>query len=194
VQGKALLSKKFLIPLALLLWLLVSLTFMLLIPRAEAYDPTTGCPSNKTEAMEGVYSPQRFRIYNLCQQAGGQVTFYEEWSDGDWNVYVRLDQANKNLVNARSIKNLQSWRQARENGGADMIWEAIPKDQGTCGNPGDLGPEPQAPDPRRGISGEHLTVYGVYVYDKWHQWFEIHPLTQVRHDSNGQTCTRERSG
>ncbi len=184
--GKALVSKKFFVPLALLLWLLVSLSFMLLIPRAEAYDPATGCPSNKTEAMEGVYSPQRFRIYDLCQQAGGQVTFYEEWSDGDWNVYVRLDQANKNLVNTRSIKNLQAWRQARENGGADMIWEAIPKDQGSCGNPGELGPDPSV--------GEHLTVNGVYVYDKWHQWFEIHPLTQIRHDSNGQTCTREQSG
>lgn len=176
------LAPKFFVPLALLLWLLVSLTFMLLIPRAEAYDPTTGCPSNDTEAMEGVYSPQRLRIYDLCQQASGTVTFYEPWSDGDWNVYVRLDQTYKNLVSAGSIKNLQSWRQGRENGGADMVWEAIPRDQGPCGNPGALGPEPQV--------GERLQVRGVYVYDKWHQWFEIHPLTQITHTSNVQTCTR----
>ena len=57
---KTLVSKKYFIPLALLLWLLVALSFTLLIPRADAYDPATGCPANNDEALEGVNSPQRF--------------------------------------------------------------------------------------------------------------------------------------
>jgi hypothetical protein len=181
MQGRALVSKKVFVPLALLLWLLVSLTFMLLIPRAEAYDPTTGCPSNKTEAMEGVWSPNRFRIINLCQQASGTVTFYEPWSDGDWNVYVNnLD--NSTLWNEPGRKNLRTWNQARDHGygSADMIWEAIPRDQGACGNPGDLGSPPKP--------GDRVMVHGVHVFDKWHSWTEIHPITQI--SNNGQTCTR----
>ncbi len=182
--GKALVSKKFFVPLALLLWLLVSLTFMLLIPRADATDPTTGCPSDETEAMDQVYNPQRLRILNLCQEASGTVTFFEEWSDGDWNVYVDLDAGSENLVNAPGINNIQAWQQGQ---GADMIWEAIPRDLGPCDpNPGDLGPAPSA--------GESLRVRGVYVYDKWHQWYELHPLVQITHinpdGSDGQICTR----
>jgi hypothetical protein len=171
MQGKALVSKKVFVPLALLLWLLVSLTFTLLIPRAEAYDPATGCPSNNTEAMEG----------NLCQQASGTVTFYEPWSDGDWNVYVNnLD--NSTLWNEPGRKNLRTWNQARDHGygSADMIWEAIPRDQGACGNPGDLGSPPKP--------GDRVMVHGVHVFDKWHSWTEIHPITQI--SNNGQTCTR----
>ena len=79
-----------------------------------------------------------------------------------------------------------------------MIWEAIPNYQGICdpsGTPGELG----IYDPKRNQIdhpprvGANLTVRGVYVYDKWHQWFEIHPLTQITHD-NGDICTREQSG
>ncbi len=178
---KTLASKKFFIPLALLLWLLVALSFTLLIPRAEAYDPTTGCPSNDTEAMEGVYSPQRLRIYNLCQQASGTVTFYEPWSDGDWNVYVN-NLTNPSLWTEAGRKNLRAWDQAGNHGygSADMIWEAIPRDQGACGNPGDLGSPPKP--------GDRVMVHGVHVFDKWHSWTEIHPITQI--SNNGQTCTR----
>jgi hypothetical protein len=108
------------------------------------------------------------------------VTFFERWSDGDWNIYVRLDEAHKGLVNARSLKNLRAWNQAQEGGGADMVWEAIPRDQGACANPGALGPAPSV--------GDTLQVRGVYAYDKWHQWYELHPLVQIT--NNGQTCTR----
>jgi hypothetical protein len=182
VQGKALVSKKVFIPLVLLLWLLVSLSFTLLIPRAEAYDPDTGCPANKNEAMEGVHSPQRFRILNLCQPVTATVTFYEEWSDGDWNVYVN-NLTNSSLWNEAGRKNLRSWDQGGDHGygSGDMIWEAIPSDQGACGDPGDLGSPPKP--------GDRVMVRGVHVFDKWHSWREIHPITQVSINS-GQTCTR----
>ena len=149
MQGKSLVfRKKFLVPLALLAWLLVSLTFMLLIPRADAaYVASNGCPSDDKEAMDQVYSPQRFRIINLCQQATATVTYFEIWGDGDWNVYVK-DVTPAGLWNESGRANLRTWEQAQDttnnpkakdqHEAADMIFEAIPRDLGTCGNPGDL--------------------------------------------------------
>jgi|SRR5215212_1224250 len=178
---KTLVSKKYFIPLALLLWLLVALSFALLIPRAEAYDSETGCPANNDEALAGVNSPQRLRIYNLCQPATGTVTYFEMWSDGDWNVYV--NDTDPSLWAEVGRNNLQTWEQAKDHGdglgSADMIWETIPNDQDACDN-GGLG---LAPTP-----GDRVTVYGVHVFDKWHSYTEIHPITQIT--NGGQTCTR----
>jgi hypothetical protein len=182
MQVKTLLSKKSFIPLALLLWLLVVLSFTLLIPRAEAYDSATGCPADNDEAMAGVNNPQRFRIYNLCQQVTGTVTNYQKWSDGDWNIYVnKLDKPS--LWTEAGRNNLRTWKQAGDHGhgSADMIWEAIPNDLGTCGNPGDLGSPPKP--------GDTAKVHGVHVFDKWHSWTEIHPITQIS-INGGNPCTR----
>jgi hypothetical protein len=188
VQGKSLkFNGKIVVPLVLLVWLLVSLAFTVLIPRADAFaqNTTGGCPGNEAEAMTEVYSPERFRILNLCQQASGRVTFFEIWGDGDWNVYVRLDQSSRSLVDGSGIRKLQAWSQARQNGGADMIWEAIPRDHENGGLLATCTPS----SPRSEAELYPITVYGVYVTDKWHGWREIHPITQVTH--HGQTCTRE---
>jgi hypothetical protein len=176
---------KIVVPIVLLVWLLVSLAFTVLIPRADAFaQNTTGCPANEAEAMTEVYSPERFRILNLCQSASGQVAFFEVWGDGDWNVYVRLDQSSRSLVDGSGIRKLQAWSQARRNGGADMIWEAIPADHENGGPLAACTPT----SPRSEAELYPMTVYGVYVVDKWHGWREIHPITQATH--NGQTCTR----
>jgi hypothetical protein len=194
MQGKSLkFNTKYVVPMVLLAWLLVSLSFTVLIPRADATHVVDGstraCPHNNTEAMTDVYSPERFRILNLCQKASGVVTFFEVWGDGDWNVYVRLDEASRNLVDGSGISKLRAWSQAGDHGdgSADMIWEAIPRDVGESGKNATTGPLTScrpSPDSR----GDQATVYGVYVADKWHGWKEIHPITQITYD--GQTCTR----
>jgi hypothetical protein len=191
VQGKSLkFNTKYTVPLVLLAWLLVSLSFTVLIPRAEADHTDWACPHNNTEAMTDVYSPERFRILNLCQKASGVVTFFEVWGDGDWNVYVRLDEASRNLVDGSGISKLRAWSQAGDHGegSADMIWEAIPRDVGESGKNATTGPLTScrpSPDSR----GDQATVYGVHVADKWHGWKEIHPITQIS-NNGGATCTR----
>ncbi len=178
-------NKKLIVPLVLLVWLLVSLSFTVLIPRADASHYPNGCPPNEAEAMQGVYSPERFRIFNLCQSASGKVTWFEIWGDGDWNVYVKLDENSRNLVDDSGIRKLRTWDQARQNDGADMIWEAIPRDHETNKRTGTPGPldacEPSV--------GNQTTVYGVHVHDKWHGWKEIHPITQIS-NNGGTPCTR----
>jgi hypothetical protein len=182
-------NKKPIVPLVLLVWLLASLSFTVLIPRADANHVVDGstraCPHNDAEAMTDVYSPERFRILNLCQKASGKVTWFEVWGDGDWNVYVKLDEASRSLVDGSGISKLQAWEQARKNEGADMIWEAIPRDVGESGKQGTTtGPLTSC----KPTVDDQTTVYGVHVADKWHGWKEIHPITQIT--SDGQTCTR----
>src|SRR5918992_3068086 len=107
---------RFLVPLAILLWLLVSLPLWLLVPRAEAQATDPACPSSSEDPLVGVYNPSRLRVINPCQQASGTVTHIETWSDGDWNIYVGLDPDSEALASAEGIQKLREWPQA---GGAE---------------------------------------------------------------------------
>jgi hypothetical protein len=166
-------ASKLLVPLALLLWLLVSLPLWLLVPRAEAQATDPACPSSSEDPLDGVYNPSRLRVINPCQQASGTVTHIETWSDGDWNIYVDLDSDSEGLVSAENIQKLREWPQA--GGVAEMLWEATPDDQGQLLEP---------------TTGQHLEVLGAHVYDRTWGHTEIHPMYEETFD-DGTTYTRE---
>jgi hypothetical protein len=166
-------APKLLVPLALLLWLLVSLPLWLLVPRAEAQATDPACPSSSEDPLDGVYNPSRLRVINPCQQASGTVTHIETWSDGDWNIYVDLDSDSERLVSAENIQKLREWPQA--GGVAEMLWEATPADQGQLLEPS---------------TGQHLEVLGAHVYDRTWGHTEIHPMYKETFD-DGSTYTRE---
>ena len=156
---------RFLVPLAILLWLLVSLPLWLLVPRAEAQDTDPACPSPSEDPLAGVHNPRRLRVINPCQSASGTVTHIETWADGDWNIYVDLDPDSEALASAEGIQKLREWPQA--SGGAEMLWEATPADQG-----GLLEPS----------TGQHLEVLGAHVYDRTWGYTEIHPIYEQTYD------------
>jgi hypothetical protein len=164
---------KFFVPLALLLWLLVSLPLWLLIPRVEAQATDPSCPSPSEDPLAGVHHPSRLRVIEPCQQASGTVTYMETWADGDWNIYVNLDPGSEGLVSAEGIQKLREWPQA--SGGGEMLWEAIPDDQD-----GLLRPS----------AGQHLEVWGAYVYDRTWGYTEIHPIYKETFDDES-TYTRK---
>jgi len=166
-------APKLLVPLALLLWLLVSLPLWLLVPRAEAQATDPACPSSSEDPLDGVYNPSRLRVINPCQQASGTVTHIETWSDGDWNIYVDLDSDSERLVSVENIQKLREWPQA--GGVAEMLWEATPADQGQLLEPS---------------TGQHLEVLGAHVYDRTWGHTEIHPMYKETFD-DGSTYTRE---
>lgn len=166
-------APRFLVPLALLLWLLVSLPLWLLVPRAEAQATDPACPSPSEDPLAGVYNPSRLRVINPCQQASGTVTYIETWSDGDWNIYVDLDSDSEGLVSAENIQKLREWPQA--GGVAEMLWEATPDDQGQLLEPS---------------TGQHLEVLGAHVYDRTWGHRELHPMYKETFD-DGSTYTRE---
>lgn len=165
-------APKLLVPLALLLWLLVSLPLWLLVPRAEAQATDPACPSSE-DPLAGVYNPSRLRVINPCQQASGTVTHIETWSDGDWNIYVDLDSDSEGLVSAENIQKLREWPQA--GGVAEMLWEATPADQGQLLEPS---------------TGQHVEVLGAHVYDRTWGHTEIHPMYKETFD-DGSNYTRE---
>src|ERR671917_2725290 len=109
---------RFLVPLAILLWLLVSLPLWLLVPRVEAQDTDPACPSPSEDPLAGVHNPRRLRVINPCQSASGTVTHIETWSDGDWNIYVDLDPDSEGLASGEGTQKLREWPQA--SGGAEM--------------------------------------------------------------------------
>ncbi len=167
------LTPELFIPLALVLWLLVSLPLWLLIPPAEAQDTDPACPSPSEDPLAGVHNPSRLRVIDPCQQASGTVTHMETWDDGDWNIYVDLDPESEGLTSARGIQKLREWPQA--SGGAEMLWEAIPDDQG-----GLLEPSEE----------QYMEVLGAHVYDRTWGYTEVHPIYQQVFDDES-TYTRE---
>jgi hypothetical protein len=204
------LTSRFLVPVGVLLWLLICLAFMLLIPPADAQSTAHGCPSNKTQAMDGVWSSTRLRIINLCVPASAFLNYAEVWpGDKDMNLYVTADTSLQS--NRKGIQNIQSWCEAQdtrtvaEGGSMDpedpcrtgegsgspwqpghlasnMNWEIIEKNRNLYAT-NNLIPDRTVPPQKTPVS-----VYGVYVRDKWHGYNEIHPITELTY--NG--CTRDR--
>lgn len=185
---------KFLVPVGVLLWLLICLAFTLMVRPADAYSSTTGCPSDKTEAMDGVWSGStRLRIINLCQSGSATMNYAEIWpGDSDNNLYVTADTSLQS--NRKGIQNIQSWCEAQDTasmyqndptnpciqpGGdgsspqqpahaaSNMNWEIIPRDQCTL----------QVAD--RTVGPQQISAHGVLVRDKWHGYNEIHPITEL---------------
>lgn len=166
-------APRFLVPLAILLWLLVSLPLWLFVPQAEAQYTDPACPSDNP--LAGVHNPSRLRVINPCQSASGTVTHIETWSDGDWNIYVDLDPDSEALASAEGTQKLREWPQA--GGVAEMLWEATPADQG-----GLLEPS----------TGQHLQVLGAHVYDRTWGYTEIHPIYRETFD-DGSTYERSQA-
>lgn len=169
---RELLEPKFFVPLAILLWLLVSLPLWLLAPRAEAQATDPDCPAASEDPLAGVRNPTRLRMINPCQTASGTVTYMETWSDGDWNIYVDLDPESEYLVSAEGIQKIREWPQAN---GGEMLWEAIPDDQAGL---------------LELSTGDRVEVLGAHVYDRTWGYTEIHPIYRETFD-DGSVYTRE---
>ena len=196
------LTTRFLVPVGVLLWLLICLAFMLLVPPADAQSAGHGCPSNKTQAMDGVWSSTRLRIINLCVPASATLNYAEVWpGDKDMNFYVTADTSLQS--NRKGIQNIQSWCEAQDtrsmsstdpcitgkgsgsppqpaHAASNMNWEIIPRD--TC-------VLNQIPD--RTVGPQQISVYGVHVRDKWHGYNEIHPITELNGVTRSATACKE---
>lgn len=105
-------APKFLVPLTLLLWLLISLCLSLLVRSAEAEHTDPDCPSPDEKLTEGVSNPQRLRVIEPCKEVTGTLRYSERWYDydQDWNYYVEdLDESSRSLVDQSNIDALRLW-------------------------------------------------------------------------------------
>src|SRR5215210_3346408 len=191
---RRLIELKFLIPLTILLWLVVSLPLFLLISRAEAEavsDPA--CAGSGQDPTAGVWGqPGHLTVIEPCYRVSGHLVYGEWWRgssrDGDGNHYMELDDQYEGLITTQDRSNLRIYSQAQ--GTADLLAEIIPDDQDVipfyCLN-SDLGTSGYKPsNPCNGT--QWVEWVGVFAYDNNHGYKEIHPVNK---QSDGtSTCSR----
>ncbi len=85
-----------------------------------------------SEALRDVYNPSRFtNRYEMCRQASGTVGMYIcAWT---LRQAQYLSGGSSPLVSRSDITYLRYWTQAKPTK-ADMLWEVVPGDQGSCGD------------------------------------------------------------
>jgi len=193
------LTARFLVPVVVIIWLLVSLPLWVLTSRAHAQTVSDPCPtyhdfytggqsSNDAKAAtRGVWGmdynnnkKSHLTVLDPCATVSGTLVYGEKWSrDGDLNYYL---QASPTPNSQLEIKNLQRWSQSRNT--ANSLAETIPDDQG------DLPPPCQDPNgsPCKGID---ITFVGALVYDNNHGWKEIHPAYRQSGGASGTTCNHQ---
>lgn len=197
------LTVKFLVPVVIVVWLLVSLPLWLLISRAHAQTTTSSssgpCPtyddfdsggqsSNDAKAAtRGVWGmdytdagKSHVTVMDPCFSVSGPLVYGEKWGgDGDLNYYLKLDSTPNSQ---REVKNLQRWSQAQNT--ANFLEETMPDDQG------DL-PPPCLDSDGSPCEGINMTFAGALVYDHNHGWKEIHPAYSESGGASGTTCNHE---
>jgi hypothetical protein len=87
-------------------------------------------------------------------------------SDGDVDIYVRVDPEYASLTGRP--QNVNDVR--RFSYGGDLLLELIPRDA------------PHIPVPN---AGDKMDVWGAYVFDSAHGYYEIHPVFSMSTSSDG---------
>src|SRR5437588_988684 len=103
------LTAKFLVPVAVIIWLLMSLPLWVLASRAEAQNGNGPCPSygdfatggqssnDARAATNGVWGmdyknskKSHLTVLDPCYSVSGTLVYGESWDDGDLNYYLQL--------------------------------------------------------------------------------------------------------
>jgi len=188
MRRELLAKPKFLVPLMLLLWLVVSLPLSV-----SQAGPVTDSACNTSDPTEGVWgqgdSPAHLTLLNPCYQATGTMVWGEWWrdkpqdcdrstpetayatcSDSDMNWYMRLSAAEQTAAGVTSgeIKKIQRWSQCKAGQRDKSKWcnfvaETIPEggNYGNSGVPGDPTDDvPALPNPclDKDWGGQPITV------------------------------------
>jgi hypothetical protein len=196
MEQRRFLTARFLVPIAIIIWLSVALPLWVLTSRAHAQTDSSSCPtyqdfatggqnSNDAKAStRGVWgmdysdsAKSHLSVIDPCFTVSGTLVHGERWEgDGDFNHYLQVDSTPNSQV---EVRNLRRWSQAQNT--ANFLEETVPDDQGDLPAPC-LDPEGT---PCKGIS---MTYTGALVYDNNHGWKEIHPAYSQSGGASGSTC------
>jgi hypothetical protein len=125
-------------------------------PHSTKHDQNPRCPSS---SLRGVYHPYRLDVLGTCRTFKGIVIAVRPEDDGDHHVVVRPDPGFGGYLNHDN--------RTEQNGG--LVTEIMPGQQ--------------LPLP---FVGEHVAVYGTWVYDREHGWREIHPIWAITYLDTGR--------
>jgi len=192
-------TAKFLAPIAVIVWLLVSLPLWGLTSRAHAQTANDPCPtyhdfdtggqsSNDAKAAtRGVWGmdyndskKSHLTVLDPCSRVSGPLVYGEKWGgDGDLNYYLKVPATPNSQV---EVKNLQRWSQAQNT--ANFLEETTPDDQSAL-------PPPCLDSNGSPCKGISMTFVGALGYDNNHGWKELHPAYAESGGANGSTCNHE---
>ncbi|MDX6379767.1 MAG: hypothetical protein QOI57_791, partial [Rubrobacteraceae bacterium] len=136
------------------------------VAQATSTETNPSCPP-ADQATYGAYASSRLVVHNPCQHMIGTVhAIAEGESDGDVDIYVRVDPEYASLTGRP--QNVNDVR--RFSYGGDLLLELIPRDA------------PHIPVPN---AGDKMDVWGAYVFDSAHGYYEIHPVFSMSTSSDG---------
>ena len=116
----------------------------------------TGPDCRSGNVLTGASNAEDLRVLSKCQDATGTVMHTKKMDDGDYKLFLNLDEKFKFLANEKNNEKTDGF----------MVVEIVPPDQGTNGV---ILPK----------EGDHVHVWGAWVTDKPKGWHEIHPTWKV---------------
>ncbi len=116
----------------------------------------TGPDCRSGNVVTGASNAGDLRVLSECQDATGTVMHTKKMDDGDYKLFLNLDEKFKFLVNEKNNEKTDGF----------MVVEIVPPHQGTNGV---ILPK----------EGDHVHVWGAWVTDKPKGWHEIHPAWKV---------------
>ena len=116
----------------------------------------TGPDCRSGNVLAGASNAGDLRVLSKCQDATGTVMHTKKMDDGDYKLFLNLDEKFKFLANEKNNEKTDGF----------MVVEIVPPDQGTNGV---ILPK----------EGDHVHVWGAWVTDKKKGWHEIHPTWKV---------------
>ena len=139
-------------------------------PTSVATQPSPGTPCGSGPPLAGIYQPDRLHVLALCRHAVGVVVSVVPEDDGDYHVWIVLDAAYADLLNAEN----------HFQGKPTMLAEIVP-DCPVNAPPPD-GPSAERCPPtklRVPLAGQRIAIDGPWVLDTNHGWLEIHPVDTI---------------
>ena len=116
----------------------------------------TGADCRSGNVLAGASNAGDLRVLSKCQDATGTVMHTKKMDDGDYKLFLNLDEKFKFLANEKNNEKTDGF----------MVVEIVPPDQGTNGV---ILPK----------DGDRVHVWGAWVTDKPKGWHEIHPTWKV---------------
>jgi uncharacterized membrane protein YgcG len=113
------------------------------------------CPG---DPLLGIYHPDRLQVLRPCSWFVGTVTAIRPEDDGDHHVDIAPDQGYGSFLDAGD----------REHQSGGLLVEIVK---------GQRLPVP--------ATGEHISVFGTWVYDTTHGWNELHPIWAIKYLDTG---------
>jgi hypothetical protein len=148
------------------------------VAQATSTETNSACPP-ADQATYGAYASDRLVVHNPCQHMIGTLSAAAEGeTDGDVDIYVNVDPEYASLTGRP--QNVNDVR--RFSYGGNLLMELMPRDGQSIDSATGQTRPPHIPVPN---AGDKVDVWGAWVFDSAHGYYEIHPVFSMSTSSDG---------